>query len=98
MPLLRSLPRFLPTAVLAAAVIAVVLAGSWDLADVAGVPARFALVLAGVATVVVMALGLSRVAARTAPTQETGPAELGLLFGGAVGVMLGAAFVILVLE
>jgi hypothetical protein len=93
--MVASLARTLPAVVVGAAVIAVVLAGSWDLADSAGLSARFSLLVAAVATMVVFWLSLSHIARRgRGPQLEAGPAELGLLFGATVGVVLGAAFVL----
>jgi hypothetical protein len=90
-----SLAQALPAALVSAVVIAVALAGSWDLADSSGASPRLSLLVAAVATVVVSAVGLSQAGRRrTGGHLESDPVELGLLFGAVLGVALGAAVVV----
>lgn len=97
--LLVSLAHAVPAALASAVVIAVALAGSWDLADSGGVSPRFSLLVAAIVTVAVCAFGLSRVGRRRpGPQLETDPMELGVLTGAALGVALGASVVLFALR
>jgi amino acid permease len=90
-----SFARAVPAVLVGAVVTAVVLAGSWDLADNAGLSPRISLLVAAIATMGIFVLSLSQIARRSrGPQLESSPAELGLLFGATLGVALGAAVVV----